>query len=233
MTEGTSKGLVGHWREWRGFVLLIVLMVLFRSAVADWYSVPTGSMKPNIIEGDRVFVNKMAYDVRLPFTHVALASWDNPKRNEVVVFDSPVDGTRLIKRVVGVPGDTIVIVGNRLFVNGKPASYNRMDQALAEHIWHNASIHRVVLSEQFSGKSHPIAVLPHAAGSRVTTFGPVTVPAGQYFMLGDNRDNSHDSRYIGFIPRDRILGRASHVVMSLNYDNYFLPRSDRLMVRLP
>src|SRR5258707_4743278 len=100
--------------------LLITLLVLFafRSAIADWNDVPTGSMKPTIIEGDRVLVNKLAYDLKVPFTTWHIAQWDNPKRGDVVVFYSPADEVRLVKRVIGLPGDRIELKNNEVFVNG-------------------------------------------------------------------------------------------------------------------
>src|SRR5947209_20355024 len=104
--ENKTKARVRKiWREWVK-PLLILLLVLFsvRSAVADWNDVPTGSMKPTIMEGDRIFVNKLAYDLRVPFLDWRLASWADPQRGDVVTFASPADGTRLVKRVVGLPG---------------------------------------------------------------------------------------------------------------------------------
>src|SRR5437762_10909343 len=112
-----KTGLLKAWREYRAFVLFIVLMVIFRSALADWNVVPTGSMKPSIIEGDRILVNKLAYDLKFPFTTWHLAKWSDPKRGEVVVFDSPENGIRLVKRVMGVPGDTIQLINNQLLIN--------------------------------------------------------------------------------------------------------------------
>jgi signal peptidase I len=91
------------------------------SAIADWNDVPTGSMNPTILAGDRIFVNKLAYDLRISFTTWRLAHWDNPRRGEIVVFFSPVDGTRLVKRVIGVPGDVIAMNGNRLYINASLA----------------------------------------------------------------------------------------------------------------
>ena len=101
------------WREWRSLALFFMIMVPFKSAVADWNWVPTGSMKPSILEGDLVFVNKLAYDLKVPFTTLHLSTWGNPVRGDVVVFFSPQDGTRLVKRVVGVPGDTVQLKERR------------------------------------------------------------------------------------------------------------------------
>src|SRR5580704_17520292 len=114
-------------QKWRQFLrqdaktLLVMLLAMFtfRSAIADWNDVPTGSMRPTILEGDRVFVNKLAYDLKVPFTTWHIAQWDNPARGEIVVFFSPADGKRLVKRVVGLPGDRIEMVDERLIVNGE------------------------------------------------------------------------------------------------------------------
>jgi len=129
------KKLKSLWIEWRSFFVFIALMFIFRSAIADWYEVPTGSMKPTIIEGDRIFVNKVAYDIKLPFTLVTLVSWGNPERGDVVVFDSLTDDKRLIKRVVGLPGDIIEIIDNQLFINSTAATYSDTDQSIVDKYW--------------------------------------------------------------------------------------------------
>jgi len=114
--EKSSK----FWSEWAKPLLTILLITgAFRSAIADWNDVPTGSMKPTILEGDRVYVNKLAYDLKIPFTTVHLTAWSDPKRGDIIVFFSPIDGVRLVKRVVGLPGDEIELRDNQLFVNGQ------------------------------------------------------------------------------------------------------------------
>jgi len=113
------------WTEWLRSVLLIVLVITsFRSAVADWNDVPTGSMKPTIFEGDRIVVNKLAYDLKIPFTTLRVISWANPTRGDIVVLYSPVDGKRLVKRVIGLPGDTVSMIEDRLIVNNVTISYS-------------------------------------------------------------------------------------------------------------
>src|SRR2546421_4007156 len=107
-------------KQARSFLFVVLVVLSFRSSIADWNDVPTGSMKPTIMEGDRVFVNKLAYDLKVPFTTWHLAQWDNPKRGDIVVFFSPADGQRLVKRVVGLPGDRIELANNELLVNGAP-----------------------------------------------------------------------------------------------------------------
>src|SRR5580692_5570318 len=111
------------WRNNKSLLVFLLLMFAVRSAIADWNDVPTGSMNPTIVQGDRVFVNKLAYDLKVPFTTWHLAQWSNPKRGDIVVFFSPADGTRLVKRVIGLPGDKIELAGEHLLINGRPADY--------------------------------------------------------------------------------------------------------------
>jgi signal peptidase I len=203
-------------QENKAFIVFMLLMFVFRSVIADWNNVPTGSMKPTILEGDRILVNKMAYDIRVPFTHISLLQLANPERGDVVIFDSKASDKRLVKRVIGIPGDTISMLNNRLTINGK---------ALPYHIKQgNPEMLDVV--ENLDGINHEIRV--HLkANPQYTSFGPIKVPDDQYLVLGDNRDNSADSRVIGLVPRAEIVGRSSEVIMSLNYDNYYLPRTER------
>ena len=206
-------------REVRIFVLMILIVSSLRSALADWNDVPTGSMKPTIQEGDRVVVNKLAYDLKVPFTTIAIFKWDDPERGDIVVLFSPVDGTRLVKRVVAVPGDKVEMRDNQLFVNGRiakqsPIAETTTDGSLA-----------YVNDEDLYGHNHKVMLTPEIPAVR--SFGPVTVPEGNYFVLGDNRDNSNDSRFIGFIERRRIVGKAVAVAFSLDRSRYYVPRMDR------
>lgn len=232
MTDSAQSRAARLWRDWRGVILLVLLMVFFRSTIADWYQVPTGSMKPTIVEGDRIFVNKLAYGVRLPLTSLALAQWSEPLRGDIVVFDSPVGERRLVKRVIGLPGDRVSLRGNRVIVNGQEAEYRLADQAPTQVLWAHDSVPRILLDEKLAGESHPVAWIA-ANGPGRRNFGPVNVPSDHYFVLGDNRDNSADSRVIGFVPRANLIGRAGTVVMSLDPDHYYLPRGDRFFHDLP
>jgi len=229
--EGMNENLKKWTREWGGLALFILLMVMFRSSVADWYSVPTGSMKPNIIEGDRIFVNKLKYDIRVPFTHWSLKTLGNPNRGDVIVLDSPVENKRLVKRVIGIPGDTVELREDRLYVNGKPARYRVLAKQPSPDMWNYDRPDKVVLREDLFSHAYPIAI--DTLHPTKPNFGPVVVPKDEYFVMGDNRDNSADSRYIGFVPRKSILGRANTIVLSLNYDNHYLPRSGRFLKPLP
>ena len=116
------------WREWvLGPVIALMIIAPFKSAIADWNWVPSGSMKPSIFEGELALVNKLAYDLKVPFTTIHLSTWGNPERGDVVVFYSPKDGTRLVKRVIGLPGDTIEMRDEVLYVNGTAERYSPAD----------------------------------------------------------------------------------------------------------
>lgn len=206
--------------EIRIFALMILIVSSLRSALADWNDVPTGSMKPTIQEGDRVVVNKLAYDLKVPFTTIQIFQWDNPKRGDIVVLFSPVDGTRLVKRVVALPGDQVEMRENQLFINGKVAKQSPV--ATTELADYGRAY---VLAENLYGHTHKMMVTPEIPAVR--SFGPVVVPAGNYFVLGDNRDNSNDSRFIGFIERRRIVGEAVAVAFSLDRSRFLAPRFDR------
>jgi len=211
-----KNGLIKLWHEYRSFALFVILMLIFRSALADWNTVPTGSMKPTILEGDRIFVNKLAYDLRIPLTLISIYKFDDPKRGDIIVFDSKAADTRLVKRVIGLPGDVVEMRDNRLTINGIQARYSSVE--------HTADA--IFAIESYGEMTHRIELAPTGV-SRFSTFGPVKVPEDRYLVLGDNRDNSADSRVRGFIPRGEIVGDAKTVVLSLNYDNYYLPRTDR------
>lgn len=202
-------------RENRALFVFILLMSVFRSSLADWNVVPSGSMKPTIVEGDRILVNKLAYDVQLPFFYYSLKKLADPQRGDIIVFNSQAADNRLVKRVVGVPGDVVSMRNNVLTINGEPLRYETLEN-------HYPLIEK---SEDLLGVTHVMRV--NAEGSRLSSFDEIKVPEGFYLALGDNRDNSSDSRVIGFIPRDEIIGRARTVVMSTNYEHFYLPRAER------
>jgi signal peptidase I len=219
------------WREYRGTLLFLFLMFCFRSAWADWVRVPTGSMNPTIIEGDRLLVDKHALGLRVPFTRIRLTPGDEPERGDIVVFNSPADGTSLVKRVAAVPGDIVEIQGDVLVINGRRARYGPGDaDHMRDLLRSTAAREPLLLRESGLGMDHDVMFLAGSLSREV--FGPMTVPGNMYFMLGDNRDNSADSRYFGFVPRRNIVGRATRVVVSLNPENYYLPRRSRFMTPL-
>jgi signal peptidase I len=216
------------WREWVK-PLFVVGFVLFslRSAIADWNDVPSGSMKPTILEGDRVFVNKVAYDLKLPFTTFRISEWSNPQRGDVVVLYSPHDEKRLIKRVVAIPGDRIEMKNYRLVVNGVPVVYQPLDASTVV----GADEGSTAYLENANGE-RPHMILTTPARPSIPNLPAVAVPEGRYFVMGDNRDNSYDSRGFGFVERSRIVGRATAVVLSMDW-NRLRPRWERFFTRLP
>ncbi len=219
-------------REWLRPVLpVIILLIAVRSAVADWNDVPTGSMNPSILEGDRVFVNKLAYSLRFPLTRWHLAEFDGPRRGDIVVFISPHDGKRLVKRVVGVAGDTLELRENRLWLNGEPLAYELPTPAIRVELAPTMPAHWPVAIERLP--DHPHAVLGKPEASARRSFPATEVPAGHVFVMGDSRDDSFDSRYFGPVDRRRILGEATHVVMSFDPERHHLPRWGRFFNRVP
>jgi signal peptidase I len=207
--------------------LLILALVMFsaRSSLADWNVVPSGSMQPTILVGDRVLVNKLAYDLKVPFTTWHIAKWSNPQRGDIVVFFSPKDGTRLIKRVIGLPGDTVELRNDRLLINGQPMDYTALEPQIPGQLSGPERAHGIFATEQLPLHAHAVMAINGIPAMR--SFGPVHVTDGHYFMMGDNRDNSFDSRYFGTVDRGQIVGRATSVVLSLDKSNYWLPRWSR------
>ena len=218
----------------RGWVFSIAIALLIatsiKSAIADWYVVPTGSMKPTIVEGDRIFTNKLAYDLKVPYTTLHIAVWDEPERGDIVVFISPVDGKRLVKRVVGLPGDKIALHNNRLLIDGKEVSYVPLPPNNFPDVTSSDHSDCLFYRERLIEKDHPVMITPDIVSLR--SFNSVVVPDGRYFMMGDNRDNSADSRYFGFVDRKNILGKANTIVISLDLDHHYRPRWDRFFTRL-
>ena len=214
--------ITGSW--WFTMLVTIFLALSVRSAVADWNDVPTGSMKPTIVEGDRIFVNKLAYDLKVPFTTVHAARWRDPGRGDIVVFRSPADGKRLVKRVVGLPGDVVFMDHNRLSINGVPVTYGNAELPAEPEPG------ALYFYEYLPGHGHRVQFLP--SSSLLSSFRTLTVPEGSYLMLGDNRDNSGDSRVFGFVPRRNILGRATAVAMSFDRNKRYQPRWERFFSSL-
>jgi signal peptidase I len=235
MAMGQKEKLVRLLKQARSFLFVVLVVLSFRSSIADWNDVPTGSMKPSILEGDRIYVNKLAYDLKVPFTTWHVAEWDSPARGEVVVFYSPQDGVRLVKRVVGVPGDVLEMRDNKLYVNGRPAEYEPLDPGAVTEILKQMGPQTPsadFYSESVDGRKHPMMVLQDRWSDR-RFFSPVTVPPGKYYMMGDNRDDSNDSRGYGFVDRGQIVGRASRVVLSLDPGRSYTPRWHRFFTPLP
>lgn len=215
------------WRDWvRPLALPFLLIASAKSALVDINYVPTGSMKPTILEGDVVVINKLAYDLRVPFTFARIAHWAEPARGDIVVCFSPADGQRLVKRVAAVPGDTVELRANTLYLNGVAQTYAPLPPAVTVDLPAAERRTAAFAREQLAGgRRHAVMALPGRPARR--DFGPVTVPADAYCMLGDNRDNCFDSRFFGFVPRREIIGEAKGVAVSGDLDRWLRPRWTR------
>ena len=228
----TIKSFTSYlWREWvRPLALPVLVIVSAKSAIADINYVPTGSMKPTILEGDVVFVNKLAYDLRVPFTFTRIAGWADPERGDIVVCFSPADGARLVKRVIGVPGDVVELRDGGLLLNGELLSYAPLPAEVSRDLEPPERQHARFARETLGSRAHAVMALPGVPARR--SFAPLRVPAGQYFMMGDNRDNSLDSRFFGFVPRREIIGEAKGVVVSADLNHWLRPRFSRFFTGL-
>lgn len=230
-SSALRSGLHRWWRsELRSIVALALVLFSIRSSLADWNDVPSGSMKPTILEGDRVYVNKLAYDLKVPFTTWHLLEWGNPQRGDIVVFYSPHDGKRLVKRVIGLPGDIIELRNDNLILNDNPVQYRPFDGPSLRDLSASDRASHLFATEALPGRPHTVAAWPAVPARR--DFAPVTVPPGQYFMMGDNRDDSFDSRYFGPVERRRIVGRATVAVLSFDRAHYWVPRWHRFLTAL-
>ena len=201
----------------KGFLFFIAFLFIFRGAIADWHPVPTGSMKPTILEGDVVWENKLAYDLQLPFTDISLLRLGEPKRGDIVVFTSEKAGKRLIKRLIGLPGDTLEVRNNVLFINGEQAKYSRLRDTTLEpkrDIDKEQGIYAIESLKDVNLKPHIVQVKP-GIRNPLQNFKKITIPEDHYFFMGDNRDNSADSRYYGIVPRSEIRGHATRTLLSV------------------
>ena len=177
-----------HWyrSELTSIALIAVGILAVRSSLADHYYVPSGSMEHTLLPGDRVLVSKLSYGLRLPFTRVELLPGEHVARGDVVIFDSPRDGTRLIKRVAGIGGDTVALIDGRLAINGVATATRAAD---TEHI----------------GDHFAYLNLADGGGPNIEQ---LTIPDGMLLAVGDHRGNSLDGRYFGLIPERAVYGKA-------------------------
>ncbi len=185
-----ARGRHGWLRDWAPSLLFLLLILVARSTLADHYHVPSGSMEPSLLPGDHVLVDKSAYGWRLPFTKTVLLGGDAPRPGDVVIFDSPADGVRLIKRVVAVGGQQVAVDRGRVIVDGQPL------------------VERPAADVERYGDRHVPLRLDHGGGPALA---PVRVPEGQVLVLGDHRGNSRDGRWFGFVPEAELYGRAEGV----------------------
>lgn len=224
--QGTSflRALGRFWKGWgRSFVMPLALFCLFRSAVAETRWVPSGSMKPTILEGDLVLVDNTAFALRIPFTSTRLAEWADPRRGDIVTFPNPVDERLFVKRVVGVPGDVVALRGGRLWLNGAPVPVEGVEEGRFAPALAGEPAGQAFRQELLPGRPHPLMTWEGPGPD----FGPVRVPAGSLFVMGDHRNRSWDSRSWGFLDARRVWGRALRVGVSVDPSRWFLPRWER------
>lgn len=194
----------------RSFFPIFLIVLLLRSFLVEPFRIPSGSMIPTLLVGDFILVNKYTYGIRLPVLNRKVIELGAPQRGDVVVFRYPLDpGTPFIKRVVGLPGDRIEYRDKRLFVNGEEAAR----VPTGAYVGTGASVQHTgaqVFDESIDGRTHEILITPGAP----SLDGVFEVPEGHYFVLGDNRDNSRDSRFWGFVPEQNLVGRAFFIWFS-------------------
>ncbi len=196
----------------RSFFPVILVVLILRSFLVEPFRIPSGSMMPTLLSGDFILVNKFTYGIRLPAVNTKVISLGEPARGDVVVFRYPNDpAVDYIKRVVGLPGDTITYYGRQVYVNGQVARQQLVGTYSASGAGFLAGAE--LRKELLSDGEHDILVM----NGKPTIEGEFRVPAGHYFVMGDNRDNSNDSRYWGFVPEENLVGRAFMIWM--NWDN--------------
>lgn len=194
----------------RAFFPVILIVLLLRSFLAEPFRIPSGSMMPTLLIGDFILVNKFSYGLRLPVLNTKFLDVSEPQRGDVVVFRYPENPSiDYIKRVVGLPGDHVAYHDKTLYINGKPIP----KEPLGTYIGFGAgaaSTGSTLWLEHLDGVDHDILIRPDVRGPEPD----LVVPEGQYFMMGDNRDNSRDSRYFGFVPEQNLVGKAFMIWMS-------------------
>lgn len=194
----------------RSFFPILLIVCLMRSFIAEPFRIPSGSMKPTLLEGDFILVNKFVYGIRLPIFGTKIINMKNPERGDVLVFRYPHDTSMdYIKRVIGVPGDKISYKDKTLYLNGEPLAQEFKGSLYdTDILGYNHQVKH--FEEKLMNKPHSIYV--HAGNG--IAMDEVVVPEGNYFVMGDNRDNSEDSRVWGFVPEELILGKAFFIWMS-------------------
>jgi signal peptidase I len=228
----TEVGHVPWWVEYGvSFFPVILFVFVLRSFVIEPFRIPSGSMLPTLQSGDLILVNKFTYGLRLPVLDTKIVNIGSPKRGDVMVFRYPVDPTvDYIKRVVGLPGDEVAYLDKKLYINGKPVPRVRDGDYLEQDgVAYTAHFtpqfieqlgeveHKILVEERLSQDLKPISNFPYREKCEYLSNGVrCTVPDGVYFMMGDNRDNSLDSRFWGFVPEANIVGRAFLIWMNFS-----------------
>lgn len=201
----------------RSFFPVLLAVLVLRAFVVEPFRIPSRSMVPTLLVGDFILVNKFGYGLRLPVTHTKIVDIGEPQRGDVMVFRYPEDPTKdYIKRVIGLPGDTVAYHGTQLFVNGKAVPA----EAAGLYTGEGAPAHfmtRLLFEDLPDGPVHPILDIENRPGPQQNT---VKVPPHHYFVMGDNRDNSADSRVWGFVPESALVGQAFMIWLSIDFNDF-------------
>ncbi len=191
----------------RSFLLGILVLFAVRWSFADQYRVPSESMFPQLHIGDHIGVNKMAYDLKVPFTNLSLQKISEPQRGDVIVFIWPGDNSStFVKRLIGIPGDRIHIENGFVTINDKKLEEVSLEGAAGELLY----------DEHLESHTYHVQRVPRIAREQSID---LVVPEGEYFFMGDNRDNSLDSRYWGFVKREALKGKVNFVLWNIRFDN--------------
>ena len=237
-TKMTKKEKINNvWKEWRTTTFVLLAILIVRSSIFNWYNIPSSSMNPTLINGDVVTVNMLAYDVMIPFTNTSIITLNEPEYADIVgVF---IDDTRYVKRVIGKPNDKIKMINNIVYVNGVSLKQEEisMDLNYLPLAHGEAKFKFKSYNETHSGHTYPIVkaygienpndpktiqMFPKALTDKIITdFDEITIPEGQYFVMGDNRNLSKDSRILGTVSRDNIIGQINGV--AFNYKSLWTP----------
>lgn len=230
----------------RDVFVIIAFMVVLRSSIVNWYVIPTGSMLPTIKLKDHVLVNKLSYGLMLPFSGTQILSWDEPKRGDIVLFESPMDRTTdgksvtFVKRVIGVAGDTVSFENGVLSINGDLVSEEIQEDRsilvdMGDPTSCNSGDGKNLFVETFKGDSQGHFILRNARGGYTNNETKIwSVPQKQLLVVGDNRDCSNDGRFWGFVDVDKIYGKAVRVFYSIDSSQGGFPsfRTDRFFAKL-